>query len=320
MKRKIFALFLLIFFSLAFPAAVSANGMPAAHDGDPASGIFAMADCPIEVKAEQLSFRLENKEKNYTISSTVSALYQLYNPTDETLTVPTVFMLMQSRESRSDSIKVSFRGEALPFVRQRAFLSEEELAEGVDAPALLRPAGEPAAEGLPVQLACFTLTLSPGETAALRVDSETEAFMERDTLDYPFYFFTTERRYTFHYLLSPAKYWGAFENLTIDLQLSRGAPVLKTSSLAFRWAGFRRYRFHSDSLPEGELQFTAMTSVWIILVRFTAEILIAVMLIWGLVRLQKWLVKIGRWPKWPAKVRKFFEDAALRIGQQGKQP
>ena len=82
----------------------------------------------------------------------------------------------------------------------------------------------------------------------------------------------TETRYTFYYYLSPAQYWGSFENITIDLRLSPKAPVLADSSLCFIPAGPCRYIYHGDALPDGELIFTAKSTILLTVLRWLTRL------------------------------------------------
>lgn len=56
----------------------------------------------------------------------------------------------------------------------------------------------------------------------------------------------------FEYLLSPAKYWNEFKDLTIYVTLSSDYAVLKSASLEFEREG-NTLIYHSETLPETEL-------------------------------------------------------------------
>ena len=293
MYRIIISAFCFFFLLAAFPGKVSANAMPYTWDGVRGSEMLVAEDCPIQVEGERLLFELDSQKTKYTLGSSVTAVYSLYNLTDAACSVPAVFPVVAARDSEErDSWEVLRNGEPLPFRVLSARASEQEFLNGL-APAelldrCLPEFQEESGVEPSVRLLDFSVSLAPGETVRLEIRSGIQAFMERDTI---FRYCTTETRYTFHYFLSPARYWDSFRNLEIELRLSGEAPVLADSSLPFRRTGWRRYVYQSDSLPEGDLQFTAVSSVWITLLRAAAALLAAagiVLLIWGIRR------KLGR--------------------------
>ena len=264
MYRIIISAFCFFFLLAAFPGEVSANAMPYTWDGVRGSEMLVAEDCPIQVEGERLLFELDSQKTKYTLGSSVTAVYSLYNLTDAACSVPAVFPVVAARDSEQEILNGLTPAELLD-----RCLPEFQEESGV----------EPS-----VRLLDFSVSLAPGETVRLEIRSGIQAFMERDTI---FRYCTTETRYTFHYFLSPARYWDSFRNLEIELRLSGEAPVLADSSLPFRRTGWRRYVYQSDGLPEGDLQFTAVSSVWITLLRAAAALLAAagiVLLIWGIRR------------------------------------
>lgn len=284
MKKRLFLVLLLVLYFVITAQTVSANALPYSWEGTTGSELFVMEDCPIQVSAEHLSFDLDAQKTGFTLRSAVTAAYSLYNPAQEPCTVSAVFPVITEPDDGKDteSQEILLDGEPIAFNLLAAPLSEEALLDEIQPSQLLT-------QGIPLEmwdteengepqilLLDFQLTVAPKETAALEIHTITQAFMERDVvLDY----FTTETRYTFHYFLSPAQYWDDFQNLTVDLHLSPAAPVLKDSSLDFQWVGGRRYRYQSDSLPEGELQFTVLSSVWISLLRVAALLALGIVLL-----------------------------------------
>lgn len=57
------------------------------------------------------------------------------------------------------------------------------------------------------------------------------------------------------YLLTPAKYWNSFSDLTINLTLEKTRPVLEYSSVDFKKTGDLTYQAKLDTLPDDELTF-----------------------------------------------------------------
>ena len=91
----------------------------------------------------------------------------------------------------------------------------------------------------PVLMLEFEAEIPPGEISRLEILTKTAAFMERDRL---FTYGTSQARYTFHYYLSPARYWAGFKDLDVVLKTSSAAPLLKESNLDFHWAGWRHQK------------------------------------------------------------------------------
>lgn len=290
MKKTALLIFFFVLHFIIVADTVSANTMPIGWNGANGGELFVMEDCPIRVSKERLYFKLDSRKTRYTLQSAVTAVYSLNNPTNDLCTISAMFPVIAGLDHEDpartslddqedqDGQEIFLNGEPIPFKIMTAALSEEELFQIHPAELLKRCMplekwdyyhnGDPQ-----VLLLVFELTLAPNAMADLEISTTTQAFMERDVV---FNYFTTKTSYTFQYFLSPAQYWDSFEDLIIELRLSSVAPVLQESSLPFRWVGGRRYRYQNDSLPEGELQFTVISSIWIVLFRIVAGILLMI--------------------------------------------
>ncbi|MEA5018598.1 MAG: hypothetical protein VB009_07820 [Erysipelotrichaceae bacterium] len=67
---------------------------------------------------------------------------------------------------------------------------------------------------------------------------------------------TVAPTHSFTYLLSPAKNWAGFNDLTIDIYTSNESPYIIKSSLAFDKMSANHYQYKSALLPNDELSFT----------------------------------------------------------------
>ncbi len=67
---------------------------------------------------------------------------------------------------------------------------------------------------------------------------------------------TVAPTHSFTYLLSPAKNWASFNDLTIDIYTSSDIPYIIASSLAFDKVNSNHYQYKRAQLPNTELEFT----------------------------------------------------------------
>jgi len=67
---------------------------------------------------------------------------------------------------------------------------------------------------------------------------------------------TREPLYTFTYLLAPARYWAAFNNLDVEIITPSQAPYIVQSSMELKNTKPRHYTAKFTSLPENNLTFT----------------------------------------------------------------
>lgn len=225
MRKRLLSLFWLTLLCFAIPQAVFANTLPSRWEGTSGHELRTAEDCPIQVKKERLSFRIDSRKRNYTARATITAAYSLYNPTDETCRFPAVFpVVLTDGQETPDSGTILLNGEPLPFDMQEAYYSEQEIWDGLTAVQLLEDAFAEniwnddisGKDNIRVLLLTFELELPPGETTELQVNTITQAFMEQDRV---FTYIPVETRYTFYYYLSPAQYWKSFEDIAIDLRL-----------------------------------------------------------------------------------------------------
>ncbi len=298
MKRFVSAMLFMAIMVL-FPVKAAANTAPISWKGTKGSEPYPMEDCPIQVEGERLEFQLESMKYGYTIRSRVEAEYSLYNPTEEPYAMTAVFPFISGKEDEQDPLfqKVLLDGKEIPYqvwtVEPEEGQSPESLLENLSLEKMLelRKPFIPRDEhffGDPdlVLLLEFEAELPPKAVSKLEVRTKTTAFMERDVI---WTYGTTQTRYTFHYFLSPARHWASFQNLEVVLKTSSAAPILKESNADFRWAGWRRYRFRSETLPEGELTFTLKRSFWYTPVRWAVLIGIVTggLVWWGRRRAEK---------------------------------
>ena len=240
---------------ILFSGRVYANTAPISWEGSISTEPAPLEDCPIEVEKERLEFKLESRKYSYTLHSSIKAVYSLHNPTSETYGLTAVFPVITSSGDAQDPLfqKVRLNGKEIPYT---VWLVDPN-QDNCDLEELL--SNMPLEEML--------------KHRRLEILTKTAAFMERDRL---FTYGTSQARYTFHYYLSPARYWAGFKDLDVVLKASSAAPLLKESNLDFHWAGWRRYRFHSDTLPEGELTFTVQHSFWYAPLRWAAFLAIGI--------------------------------------------
>jgi hypothetical protein len=88
----------------------------------------------------------------------------------------------------------------------------------------------------------------PKSTKNIRVGYLTEGGMDRRE--------TVSPKYTYTYLLSPARNWADFGSLDVEIITPEEAPYVIESSLPFARDGENLYSAGFDGLPEAELTFT----------------------------------------------------------------
>lgn len=94
----------------------------------------------------------------------------------------------------------------------------------------------------------YQVEFPPVSTRIISVGYLTEGTMDRRETDSP--------KYTYTYLLSPAKNWSDFGGLDIEVITPRAAPYMIANSLGLSSDSENRYSAHFDGLPESELTFT----------------------------------------------------------------
>ena len=93
--KKLFSCALALLLVLLTPA--SANSAPTRSDGDGGSALAVDEGCPVTVSAEQLTFDIGGEGGWNGLTAQVTAVYQMENPTDESLPVQMTFYLEQYR-------------------------------------------------------------------------------------------------------------------------------------------------------------------------------------------------------------------------------
>lgn len=289
MKKNILSIIFSVL-SIMFSGKVYANTGPIRWDGTQGAEAYPMKDCPIEVKKERLEFKIKSRYRSYTIQSNIKAVYSLYNPTDETYSLTAVFPVVAIEMDKQDPLfqKVRLNGKKIPYKtwvvtysQDKEFLNSLTLEDMLKRRNTFTPNNTHFERSpYPILMLEFDVEIPPKKTYKLEITTRTTAFMERDRL---FTYGTKQARYTFHYYLSPAQYWADFKDLDIVIKTSSAAPVLMESNLDFHWAGWRRYRFHSDTLPEGELTFVAERTFWYTPVRWTffIALIIGAFVLWN---------------------------------------
>ena len=89
--KKLFSCALALLLVLLTPA--SANSAPTRSDGDGGSALAVDEGCPVTVSAEQLTFDIGGEGGWNGLTAQVTAVYQMENPTDESLPVQMTFYL-----------------------------------------------------------------------------------------------------------------------------------------------------------------------------------------------------------------------------------
>jgi len=286
--KKILLSILFAAIIILFSTKVFANTGPIGWEGTDGAEAYPMKDCPIEVKKERLEFKLESGIRNYTIRSRIKAVYSLHNPTNGVYSLTAAFPVVIGEMDRQDPLfqKVRLNGKKIPYKtwvvtysQDEDFLNSLTLEDMLKRRNTFVPHDSYFEKSpYPILMIEFDVEIPPGKTYRLEILTRTIGFMERDTM---FHYGTKQVRYTFHYYLSPARYWADFKDLDIVIKTSSAAPVLKESNLNFHGAGWRKYRFHSDTLPEGELTFVAEKTFWYTPARWAFFIGLGIMvLVW----------------------------------------
>lgn len=231
--KKLFSCALALLLVLLTPA--SANSAPTRSDGDGGSALAVDEGCPVTVSAEQLTFDIGGEGGWNGLTAQVTAVYQMENPTDESLPVQMTFYLEQyrtyGREGAealdTEGFSITADGEPVEFACTKA----EADAEDTDRFALT-----------------YTVDFPAGAAREVAVSYPSRGLGRSD--------WSSHWRHTFTYLLSPARHWADFGALDITITTPEGCPYLIDASLPFEEAGERTYTAHCDGLPEGELTFT----------------------------------------------------------------
>jgi hypothetical protein len=129
-KKQFFALVLCAL--LAVPAVpASANSGPETMEQSPSFAITPLADCPITVAKENLTFDFPSDQgSGFSPQAQVTAAYSMRNPTAKDTKVQMAFPLIASLEdlSKMDGIRITGDGKPIPF---QIFIGQACAPEGV---------------------------------------------------------------------------------------------------------------------------------------------------------------------------------------------
>lgn len=117
MKKQFFALVLCALLAVPITPA-SANSGPEVMEQSPSLSLTPLADCPIKVSSEDLTFDFSaNKHQNYSPQAQVTAAYSMQNPTAKETKVQMAFPLIASLDdlSKMAGIRITGNGKPIPF-------------------------------------------------------------------------------------------------------------------------------------------------------------------------------------------------------------
>ena len=237
MKRMKMLLLLVLCGVLLESQTVYAN-MAAPDDPDVGSSITFQKNDALAVTAEVLDIEVHGS------TADITATYTMENTTGEAVSTPVMFLSPNVEEGDT---AVTADGEALSFtVEQYALWYGSEIQTEDWQYVVLTEAGIEEGEQT-VDAVFFSLDFTPGETQEVTVSYTYRLG------GYPDYDFDAKYG-KIDYYLAPAALWKDFQNLTINLYLDEGMPVVTRSSVEFEKVGSRTYQYVSDTLPEGNLE------------------------------------------------------------------
>ena len=239
MKQMKILLLLVLCGVLLGSQTVFAN-MAAPDDPDVGSSITFQKNDAIAVTSEVLDIEVHGS------TADITAAYTMENTTDAAVSTPVMFLSPNVEEGGT---AVTADGAALAFtVEEYALRYDTEIRTEEWRYAVLSEAEAEEVEQT-VDAVSFTLDFAPGETREIAVSYTYRLG------GYPDYDFDVKYG-RIEYYLAPAALWKDFQNLTINLYLDEGMPVIRDSSVAFEEVGTRTYQYVSDTLPEGNLIIT----------------------------------------------------------------
>lgn len=239
MKRmKILLLLVLCGVLLGFQTAFA--NMAAPDDPDVGSSITFEKNDALAVTSEVLDIEVHGS------TADITAAYTMENTTGETVSTPVMFL---SPDVEEGGTAVTADGEALAFTVERYALRYDTTVQTEDWRYAVLSDGEAEEGEQTVDAVSFTLDFAPGETREIAVSYTYRLG------GYPDYDFDVKYGHI-EYYLAPAALWKDFQDLTINLYLDEGMPVITDSSVEFEKVGTRTYQYVSDTLPEGNLTIT----------------------------------------------------------------
>ena len=238
MKRMKMLLFLVLCGVLLGSQAVYAN-MAAPDDPDVGSSITFQKNDALSVTSEVLDIEVHGA------TADITAIYTMENTTGEAVSTPVMFLSPKVEEGGTT---VTADGEALAFTVERYVLRYNTTVQTEDWRYAVLSEAE-AEEGQTVDSVSFTMDFAPRETREIAVSYTYRLG------GYPDYDFDVKDG-RIEYYLAPAALWKDFQDLTINLYLDEGMPVIRDSSVEFEEVGTRIYQYVSHTLPEGNLIIT----------------------------------------------------------------
>lgn len=246
MKRKPYMWMMVLLMALSLSQTAKAN-MAAPADPDVGSAITFQKNEEISVLSEVLDITVHGAKADMVVT------YTMKNTTQEQVVTPSMFL---SPNVEQGNVEVTVDGEAAPFTVDQYALNYSTQIQTADWKYVVLSTGDVAdVQERTVDAISFELTFEPGEESQVVV-SYTYALG-----GYPNYDFDAKRG-DLKYYLQPAALWKDFSNLTINLYLDEGMPVLKYSNLPFEEMGPRTYQYTSATLPEENLNLTIDESWW----------------------------------------------------------
>lgn len=221
------------------------------------SGVVFVENDDIQVESEVLNINLTE------FTAYVEVIYNLKNNSSEAISVEAMFLAPVAYEDGTalfnNNITVSLGGNYIDYVVD-AYYAEDGLVESYDildnwedivTSSMGSGTNYFGAYGDTDELysyfvgtIAYTMDFEAGESQQLIVTYSAGAGG---------YSYKGDTRLSFAYLLTPAKYWSDFGEITINLTVPEDVSYLYNSSLDFEQISQTEYTFVSDSLPDTEL-------------------------------------------------------------------
>lgn len=238
--KRIKILLLLVLCGVLLGSQTAFANMAAPDDPDVGSSITFEKNDALVVTSEVLDIEVHGS------AADITATYTMENSTDAAVSTPVMFL---SPDLEEGGTPVTADGEALDFTVERYALRYDTAVQTEDWRYAVLSEGEAEEGEQTVDAVSFTLDFAPGETREIAVSYTYRLG------GYPDYDFDVKYG-RIEYYLAPAALWKDFQNLTINLYLDEGMPVIRDSSVEFEEVGPRTYQYVSDTLPEGNLTIT----------------------------------------------------------------
>lgn len=246
MSKSLRTAALILLLALLFSLTAHAN-MAAPASPDIGSAITFERNDAVSVLSEVLDLTVTGPQAQ------IVATYRMKNTTAEPVSVEPMFL---SPQMESAGVRVTANGKDLPFTSKSYALNYSTTIATQDWAYVVLTDGQIAApEDQTVDTVSFRLDFGPEEAYDVTV-----SYLYR-LGGYPDYDFNAKRGEILYYL-APAAMWRDFSDLTIRLTLDSDMPVIKSSSLPFEKTGARTYQYHSDTLPDKNLEIVIDENWW----------------------------------------------------------